>query len=315
MRIYAAAKATIEALSVAEGFTAYATDTNELGTYDGASWTWGVSPTSHAASHKDGGSDELDVSELAGSLGNAGYVPESDGAAVTWVEPDARYDPKDHAHVGTPGDGGQIDHGTALTGLSDDDHTQYLLVTGDRAGATGGAQGMVSGVETDIINEYTLNTGVSIEGLQILDGYIRDGGGFPGAKATTSAMTIPNTSGTVIEFGTEEWDTHSYHDTVTNNSRFTIPSASLAGRYAIGGEFLSAIVWTTGLTYFQVRVNGTVVAQNRVHGTTSSKRALTVYYETELTNGDYVELSIYHNDGGDRDVEASGYMHRLGDAG
>lgn len=36
----------------------------------------------------------------------------------------------DHNHAG--GDGAQVDHG-ALGGLSDDDHTQYLLVSGTRA--------------------------------------------------------------------------------------------------------------------------------------------------------------------------------------
>jgi len=50
----------------------------------------------HAASHKDGGGDELDVSELAGAIGGAGEIPETDGAAVSWVEPDGRYDPKAH---------------------------------------------------------------------------------------------------------------------------------------------------------------------------------------------------------------------------
>lgn len=40
--LFSASKATIEALSgVPEGAIAYATDTNELGTYDGATWTWG----------------------------------------------------------------------------------------------------------------------------------------------------------------------------------------------------------------------------------------------------------------------------------
>lgn len=53
-------------------------------------------PAAHAPTHKDGGTDELDVSELAGAIGGAGEVPETDGAAVTWVDPDGRYDPKAH---------------------------------------------------------------------------------------------------------------------------------------------------------------------------------------------------------------------------
>jgi len=59
----------------------------------------------HAAQHKDGGADELDVSELAGALGGAGEIPETDGAAVTWVDPDGRYDPKAHAASHEPAGG------------------------------------------------------------------------------------------------------------------------------------------------------------------------------------------------------------------
>jgi len=42
MKLWADTKSNIEALSVPEGFTAYATDTNELGSYDGAAWDWVV---------------------------------------------------------------------------------------------------------------------------------------------------------------------------------------------------------------------------------------------------------------------------------
>lgn len=40
---------------------------------------------SHASAHHDGGGDELDVAALAGGLGSADQVPQTDGAAVTWA--------------------------------------------------------------------------------------------------------------------------------------------------------------------------------------------------------------------------------------
>jgi len=43
-------------------------------------------PKAHAASHKDGGDDELDASELAGALGTDGQVLKSDGAAANWED-------------------------------------------------------------------------------------------------------------------------------------------------------------------------------------------------------------------------------------
>lgn len=45
---------------------------------------------------------------------------------------------------------GVTDHG-ALSGLTDDDHTQYLLATGTRAGATSQAQAFTNGVVTGVI--------------------------------------------------------------------------------------------------------------------------------------------------------------------
>lgn len=48
-----------------------------------------------------------------------------------------------HGHTGAAGDGSKIDHGAGLTGLGDDDHTQYSLVNGTRA-----FTGKVAGVAT-----------------------------------------------------------------------------------------------------------------------------------------------------------------------
>lgn len=50
------------------------------------------------------------------AIQNAGQAAASAGSSVV----------PDHGHLGSAGDGGQIDHGAALTGLADDDHTQYL---------------------------------------------------------------------------------------------------------------------------------------------------------------------------------------------
>lgn len=50
-----------------------------------------------------------------------------------------------HSHQNSAG-GGQLDHGAALTGLGDDDHTQYLLATGSRIGASSQAQTFTNGI-------------------------------------------------------------------------------------------------------------------------------------------------------------------------
>ena len=95
--------------------------------------------------------------------------------APTWTKvggPDATIVLSDHDHSGDAGDGGTLDHG-ALTGRGDDDHDQYLLATGARAGASAGAQDFGShGITADEIAESTLDAGVTIEAVLIKDGEI-----------------------------------------------------------------------------------------------------------------------------------------------
>lgn len=76
----------------------------------------------HASRHQNGGDDEVNVGSLSGELADL-------------------QKPKDHTHQSAgSGVGGKLDHGAALNGLSDDDHTQYSLADGSRAftGEVGG---------------------------------------------------------------------------------------------------------------------------------------------------------------------------------
>lgn len=70
--LYRDTQANIEALAgVAEGAIAYATDTDMLGTYDGAAWTWGGG---------GGGAAALD------DLTDVDAPAPDDGQVLTWVE-------------------------------------------------------------------------------------------------------------------------------------------------------------------------------------------------------------------------------------
>jgi hypothetical protein len=72
----------------------------------------------HAAKHQDGGVDEINVEGLSGLL-------------------DDLQSPLDHTHQSSGGGvGGELDHGLALNGLLDDDHTQYALLLGRSGGQT-----------------------------------------------------------------------------------------------------------------------------------------------------------------------------------
>jgi len=65
----------------------------------------------HSGRHENSGADEISVASLSGELADLQKV-------------------KDHTHQSAgSGVGGKIDHGLALNGLADDDHTQYLNET------------------------------------------------------------------------------------------------------------------------------------------------------------------------------------------
>jgi hypothetical protein len=70
--IYKDTKTNIEALSGVEGMIAYATDTNELGSYSGAVWTWGQGASSLALN------DLSDVSTTAEATGDVLYKSAGD---------------------------------------------------------------------------------------------------------------------------------------------------------------------------------------------------------------------------------------------
>ena len=112
-------------------------------------------PNSHGASHEEGGSDELTVQNLGSGAAAASLTLETDGAGG-WnlVTP---------ATVIT-------DHG-ALTGLGDDDHTQYLLEDGTRA---------LSG-DLDLGTNDVINVGL-VDGIDV------------SAQATTTNNHIADTA-------------------------------------------------------------------------------------------------------------------------
>ena len=82
-----------------------------------------------------------------------------------------------HNHQNAAG-GGTIDHGAALNGLTDDDHTQYLLATGERTGASSQTQNFTVGISAGKIGigTPTPSTMLHITGVNALALIERTGG-------------------------------------------------------------------------------------------------------------------------------------------
>lgn len=79
-------------------------------------------PPAHGSTHLPGGADDIpEVSETA-----AGWCPQLSGTATEYLDGTGAWS------VPAGGGGGVTDHGL-LTGLADDDHTQYVLANGTRS--------------------------------------------------------------------------------------------------------------------------------------------------------------------------------------
>jgi hypothetical protein len=127
---------------------------------------------------------------------------------------------------------------------------------------------------------------------------------FSGCRVyKTSSQSIDSGTLTAINFDAERYDTDTYHDTVTNNTRLTI---ALVGYYHIGGcvEFEANAV---GIRALHLRVNGTTyIASQQVETVTTGRvTVLSVSTDYCLTATDYVELVVEQDSGGALGVTAT----------
>jgi hypothetical protein len=122
---------------------------------------------------------------------------------------------------------------------------------------------------------------------------------FVGASAyRTVSQNLSNATETALTFDAENYDTHSFHDNSTNNTRMTVP-AGQAGRYLITAQ----TVFTnnaTGQRIVYVYVNSTLTTFTgpAIGGSASIDLGLTTSYVANLAVGDIVEVRGYQNSGG-----------------
>jgi hypothetical protein len=119
-----------------------------------------------------------------------------------------------------------------------------------------------------------------------------------GCQLTKSAnQSLSNATETAITFNGETWDTDSFHDNATNNTRITIPSGK-AGKYDFSARI--AIEGMNGNVYVLIKLNGAVweypVVINAT-GSTSFNTNFTMSFLMDLAVADYVELFIYQGSG------------------
>lgn len=112
--------------------------------------------------------------------------------------------------------------------------------------------------------------------------------GVKGTKSATQSIASGGAGATPLTFNTEEYDTHGFHDPVTNSHRFTIP-AGQAGYYQFSGH----AQWASdvgGLRQLYISKNGAGAVRDTG---TSTEETNNIAWEGYLNVGDYVELGAY----------------------
>jgi len=148
--------------------------------------------------------------------------------------------------------------------------------------------------DTDAVQYYSGSAWTAVGGSS----------GAVGVSLTKSAVqVISNATQTAVTWDGEVYDTNSYHDNVTNNSRVTIPSGK-AGKYLItstvnynnaGGTIRSINVYKNGVASFDVAV-----------GNNGASNCTVVHSVImDLAVADYIQIFTLQNSGGNANVSAT----------
>jgi hypothetical protein len=114
------------------------------------------------------------------------------------------------------------------------------------------------------------------------------------ANLTGAAQATVAATPKIIALGTEQWDTNTFHDNTTNNSRLTIPTG-YGGYYLLVGNINCT---TTDAAALMIYKNGTAIAAGiqsgevtRIVGTGGNTISITGSVIVNATAGDYFELA------------------------
>lgn len=111
-------------------------------------------------------------------------------------------------------------------------------------------------------------------------------------------QSISNAANTLLTFDTEYYDTNSYHSTVTNTDRITVPST---GYYL----FNIKIDWAsnaTGIRDFYLRKNGSNIFFNYFYGSSANLTTINFSQVVNATASDYFQINVYQSSGGSLNV-------------
>jgi len=243
----------------------------------------GIASTSHASTHADGGSDELDVADLSSGAASSGHVPTADGAGgVAWA-----------AQTGSGG-GAPNDAQYVLLATNPSLSDERVLVAGTGLAAVdAGAGGNVtlstddSAIDHDALSNFVADEHVDHSSVSITAGVGLAGGGTIEATRTINLDTSLLSAETSLT-GT---DTFPFHDGVSDkkitwsNIVASIDPAEIGAAEASHDHTASAIV--SG-TFADARVAASSITQ---HEAAIDHNALTNYVASQHT--DHSSVSVF----------------------
>ena len=124
---------------------------------------------------------------------------------------------------------------------------------------------------------------------------------FKGALVyPSSTQSIPNNTATAITYNSEDYDTDSIHDTVTNNTRLTVPSGATRVRLTAFIRFISN---ATGYRQFSITKNGGLFAgypffQDPAPDGTLNSITTLISPVITVSASDYFEVNVLQTSGG-----------------
>lgn len=112
------------------------------------------------------------------------------------------------------------------------------------------------------------------------------------------AQSITTATSTILAFDSERFDTATLHDTVTNNSRITVPTG-YAGKWLVGATIMMDNTAGGNRRLCQIYLNGTKeIAQVEHEGTNTAFRGFVLSTLWHASDGDYFQVRVYQDSGG-----------------
>lgn len=119
----------------------------------------------------------------------------------------------------------------------------------------------------------------------------------------SAATTLTTATSTALTFDLERYDTDDMHDTTTNPSRIT---CTRAGKHAFWAHVRFASN-ATGFREVAIRVNGSIyIAIQDMPAISGVPIIVSCAGQFDMAVGDYAEVVVYQNSGGNLNVEIVG---------